>query len=77
VAGDLAAVDVQDLTGDIGRGLQEKDAVDDVADLADPAERREPVAEVLVVFRRVRGGLDDARGDGVDPDAEGGDLDGQ
>jgi len=68
---------VQDLTGDVGRGLQEQDAVDDVADPADPAEREEPVAEVLVVFRRVGGGLDDAWGDGVDPDAEGGDLDGQ
>src|SRR6185312_4117590 len=49
--------DVQDLTGDVGRGLQEQDAVNDAADLG-----RSP---------------DDAKGDGVDPDAEGGVLDRQ
>ena len=54
------AVYVQDLTGDVGRGLQEQDAVHDVADLADPAERGKPVAEAFVAFRRVDRGLDDA-----------------
>ena len=41
VAGGLAAVDVQDLAGDERRGLQEEDAVDDVADLAHAPERVE------------------------------------
>ena len=46
VAGDLTAVDVQDLAGDVGRGLQEQDAVHHVADLAGPADvlRLAPVA---------------------------------
>jgi hypothetical protein len=43
MTGDLAAVDVQDLTGDVRRGLREQDGVDHVGDLSDPAERREPV----------------------------------
>ena len=51
------AIDMQDLTGDVGRGLEEQDAVNDAADLG-----RSP---------------DDAREDGVDPDAEGGVLDRQ
>jgi len=38
VTSGLAAVDVQDLAGDVGRRLQEQDAVDDVADLTGPAE---------------------------------------
>jgi hypothetical protein len=38
VIGDLAAVDMQDLTGDVGRRLQEHDAVHDVADLAGYSE---------------------------------------
>ncbi len=33
MVGDRAAVDVQDLAGDLGRGLQEQDAVYYVADL--------------------------------------------
>jgi hypothetical protein len=39
VTGDLAAVDVQVLAGDVRRGLQEQDRVHHVADLADPPER--------------------------------------
>ena len=35
--GDLAAVDVQDLAGDVRRRLQEQDTVDHVADLPGPA----------------------------------------
>ena len=48
VASGLAAVDVQDLPSDVGRGLQEQDAVDDVADLADAAERGKLATEPLV-----------------------------
>jgi hypothetical protein len=33
---------VQDLTGDVARGLQVQDTVHDVADLARAAERRKP-----------------------------------
>ena len=77
VTGDLSAVYVQDLSGDVRRGLQEQDAVHDVADLAHPPERGKPVTEAFVAFRRVHRGLDDARRDGVDPDAAGGVLDGQ
>jgi len=40
VAGDPAAIDVQDLPGDMGRCLQEQHAVHNVADLA--ADRVEP-----------------------------------
>jgi hypothetical protein len=76
VAGDLAAVDVQDFAGDEGRGLQEENAADDVADLAHMAEGVER-AERLVALRRMPGRLDDARRDGVDPNAVGGLLDGQ
>src|SRR6185437_5675808 len=50
-------IDMQDLTGDVGRGLEEQDAVNDAADLGRS--------------------FDDARKDGVDPDAEGGVLDRQ
>jgi len=39
VAGDLPAVDVEDLAGDVRRRLQEQDAVDHVADLAGVPER--------------------------------------
>jgi hypothetical protein len=38
VTGDLTAVDVQDFAGDEGRWLQEEDAVDDVAGLAQASE---------------------------------------
>jgi len=55
VTGDLAAVDVQDLAGDMRRCLQEQDAVPDVADLAGAPERGELVAEPLVAFRRDTG----------------------
>ena len=75
--GGLAAVDVQDLAGDVGRRLQEQNGVHHVADLAGPAERGKPAAQVLVAFRRLVRGLDDPRRDGVDPDADGGVLDGQ
>ena len=34
MTGGLAAVDVQDLASDVGQGLQEQHAVDDVTDLA-------------------------------------------
>jgi hypothetical protein len=61
VTGALAAIDVQDLAGDVGRGLQEENAVDDVADLAGPSERGKPAAEVVIAFPRVHRGLDDAR----------------
>jgi DNA-binding CsgD family transcriptional regulator len=77
VAGGTAAVDVQDLAGDVRRRLQEQDAVDHVADLAGPAHRRQPVAQPFVAVGRVHRGLDDARRDGVDPDAARGVLDGQ
>jgi len=51
----LATVDVQDLPGDGGRGLQEQDGVHDVADLADLPERGKPVTEPLARFHgRVR-----------------------
>src|SRR5215469_5191859 len=69
VAGDLAAVDVQDLPGDVRRGLQEQHAVHHVADLA-YAERGKLVAEIFVAFRRVLRGPDDAQRDGVDPDTQ-------
>ncbi len=73
----LAAVDVQDLAGDVGRGLQEQDAVHDVADLACAAEPGKLVAKAVVAAGRAGRGLDDARGDGVDSDAARGVLDGQ
>src|SRR5690349_20266320 len=77
VSGYLAAVDVHDLACDVGRRLEEEDAGHDVADLADPSERGEPVAEPRVAFGRVYRCLDDARRDSVDADAAGGVLDGQ
>ena len=76
-AGDLAAVDVQELAGDVRRVLQEQDAVNHVADLPHAPERGKLAAEPLVAFRRVHRGLDDARRDGVDPDAARGVLHGQ
>src|SRR5437764_10361295 len=45
VAGDLAAVDVQDLAGNERRRLEDDDGVDDVADLAHVPYRGEPRAE--------------------------------
>jgi hypothetical protein len=54
-----------------------RSAANDVADLADAPERRKPVTELLVAVRRVYRRLDDARRDGVDPDAAGGVLDGE
>ena len=75
--GELPAVDVQDLAGDEGRGFQEQDAVHDVADMAHAAERRKQAAEAMIVAAGVHRGRDDARGDGVDPDATGAILDGQ
>src|SRR5580704_9221343 len=69
MAGDLATVYVQVHARDVGRRLEEQDAVDDVADLAGVAERGSLVAEVGVAFRRVYRRLDDAGGDGIDPDA--------
>ena len=77
MTGDLAAVDVQDLAGDERRRLQEEDAVDDVADLADVPNRGELGAEPGVALRRMHRRLDDAGRDGVHPDAAGGVLDGQ
>jgi hypothetical protein len=77
VPGDLATVDVQDLSRDVRSRLQEQDAVDDVADLANASERGKPVTELLVAVRRVHRRLDDARRDGVDPDAAGSVLDGE
>jgi hypothetical protein len=77
VAGDLAAVDVQDLAGNERRRLEDDDGVDDVADLARVPYRGEPRAEPGVVFRRMHRRLDDARRDGVDPDAAGGVFSGQ
>ena len=52
---------VQDLPGDVGRGLQEQDAVHHIADLAGPPERGTPGAEVLVAVGRALRGLDDAQ----------------
>jgi hypothetical protein len=63
--GRLAAVDVQGLAGDEGRPLEVEDSVDDVVDLARPAERVSGGHRVVfrgVVHRR----LDDAEGDGAD-----------
>src|ERR1700733_7087497 len=77
VAGDLPAVDVQDLAGDERRRLQEEDAVDDVADLAHMPDWGELRAEPDVALRRMHRRLDDARRDGVDPDATGRVLDGE
>ena len=45
-----------------------QDAVDDIADLAHPAERVE-VRQALVGRSIVQRGLDDSEGDGVDPNA--------
>ena len=64
--GDLAAVDVQDLPGNVRRCFQEQDSVDDVADLADASKRKKPATEFLVAVRRVHRRLDDARRDSVD-----------
>ena len=77
VAGDLAAVDMKDLAGNERRRLQEKDAVDDVADLAHVPYRRELGAETGIALRRMHRRLDDAWRDGVHPDAAGGILDGE
>ena len=52
MARDLAAVDVQDLAGDERRRLQEKDTVDDVADLAH-VPHRELRAELGIALRRM------------------------
>ena len=70
VSGDLPAVDVHHLPGDVGRRLEEQDGPDHVADLARPAQRGGPGAG-SVAFRWVHGGLDNARRDGVDLDAAG------
>ena len=61
VARDPAAVDVQDLTGNEGRRLQEEDAVDDVTDLAHVTDRGELVTEPLIARHRMLGCPDDAR----------------
>ena len=68
---------MHDLAGDVGRGLEEQHGVNHVADLAGPPERRQLVTEAVVGLRRVLRGPDDAGGDGVDPDAARGVLDGQ
>src|SRR3954471_748482 len=62
VAGDLVSVDVQDLSGDERRRLQEEDPFDDVADPTDASERPEP-GERGVQLRRMLRRLDDARRD--------------
>src|SRR3984885_9790157 len=77
VTGGQAAVDMHDLAGDVRRGFQEQDRGDHVADLADAPERGKLAAKMLVAVRRVRRCLNDARRDGVDPDAARGVLDGQ
>src|SRR5258705_13021771 len=76
MAGALAAVDVQDLAGDERGGFEVGDGVDDVADLAHPADRVQ-TGKDLVGLGRVHRGADDAWGDRVDPDAAGGVLDRQ
>ena len=53
VTGDLATVDMEDLARDVGRRLQEQNAVDDVADLAHAPERCNTLAECLISFRRI------------------------
>ena len=50
VTGGLAAVDVQELAGDVRRVLQEQDAVDHVADLPHAPERGKLAAEPLRSF---------------------------
>src|SRR3954452_17019218 len=75
VAGDLAAVDVQDLSGDERRRLQEENPVDHIADLTDASERVEP-SERVVRLRGMLRRLDDAQRDRVDPNAAGRVLDG-
>ena len=77
VASDLAAVDVQDLTGNERRRLQKEDAVDDVADLPHVSYRRELRAKSGVTLCRLHRRLDDPWRDSVYPDAAGGVLDGQ
>src|ERR1700749_638769 len=77
MTGGPTAVDVQDLPGDVGRGLQEQDTVHDVTDLARVAKRGSPAAVAVGTAGRVEGGLDEAWADGVDPDARGGVVDGK
>ena len=67
---------MQDFAGDAGGGLQDQDAIHDVADLTRPAQRRKPAIEAAEAVGQGHWGLDEARRDGVDPDAAGGELDG-
>ena len=62
------AVDVQRLAGDEGGVFEIEDPVDDVADLAEPANGLEG-GHALVGRVVVHGGLDDSRSDRVDPHA--------
>ena len=57
-AGVLAAVDMQDLTGDEARTFEVEDGIDDVADLAHPANRVQR-RQGRVRLLRMHGGLDD------------------
>jgi len=70
----LAAVDVQRLAGEEGAGHGEQDAVGDVVRGADApgrvagADAGDVVRLALLAQGVPRTGVDDARGDGVDPD---------
>ena len=69
MTGDLTTVNVQDLAGHEWRRLKEENGTDNVADLANVAQRWELGPEVGIALRRVNRGLNDTWGDGVDPDA--------
>jgi len=49
---------MQDLTGDVRKGSRNKTVSTSAADLAGTPERRQPIAEVVVAFLRVRDGND-------------------
>src|SRR5579862_9878479 len=72
----LAAVDVQDHPRDEWGVLEIEDPFDDVADLANSAQRME-VSQALIRSWREDRVLYDPEGDGVDPHAARGVLDGQ
>ena len=62
------SVDVQDLAGDEHGSLEIQDPVDDVLDLAHPAERVK-LGEARVGRTIVHRSLDDSGGDGIHPHA--------
>jgi len=60
---------MHNLARDVRKWLQEPDGVDHVNDLADAPKDKQPNAEVIGAFPRVNRGLDNARPNGIDPDA--------